>query len=111
MIETLYKTDAPVRGVSECYVLVLTSRASSRHKVYAFMQEHGQWNDEHQRFIYTVDSIGTAETLSSQEANAFYEEAKRKLAQAGFIHAFRPDCVRKGPQNYRRYIAEETVPA
>lgn len=111
MIETVYKTDSPVREVSECYVLVLTSRAASGRKVYAFMQEHGQWNDELQRFVYTIDSIGASDTLSHQEGLALYEEARRKLAQAGFVHAFRPNCIRKGPQTYERYAAAEAVPA
>lgn len=111
MIETLYKTESPVRGVSECYVLVLTSRASSGRKVYAFMQEHGQWNDELQSFVSSVDTIGESDTLSHQEGLALYEDAKQKLARAGFVHAFRPDCVRKGPQNYQLYTIEEAVPA
>ncbi|MDR3742064.1 MAG: hypothetical protein P4L40_23845 [Terracidiphilus sp.] len=109
MIETIYSTDSPVRGESECYVLVLTSRASSGRKSYAFMLEHGQWNDEHERFVFTVESVGTGDVLSHQEATSLYEDAKRRLAQSGFVHSFRPDCVRKGPQNYRRYAATEEV--
>ncbi len=109
MIETLYKTETPVRGESECYVLVLTSRASTGRKIYAFMQQHGQWDDTYQRFVYTIESIGASDTLSHQEGQALYEEAKRKLARNGFVHAFQPDCVRKGPQNYRCYAAEEAV--
>jgi hypothetical protein len=41
MIETIYKTEKPGRGFSECYVLVLTSRPASERKVYGFMEEHG----------------------------------------------------------------------
>ncbi len=111
MIETFYQTDQPVKGVSECYVLVLTSRASSGRKVYAFMQEHGQWNDQHGRFIYEVDTIGTGETLSHQEALALYHEAKRELAERGFVHAFLPDDKRKAPRTDPRSPSRETVPA
>lgn len=106
MIETFYRTESPTRGQSECYVLVLTSRAASGRKVYAFMQEHGQWNDEQQRFVHTVQSIGTSDSLTFAEGQALYEQARHQLATAGFVHAFRPDFVRKGPQNYQRYHAE-----
>jgi hypothetical protein len=51
MIETVYKTPTPEKGKSECYVLVLTSRAASGGSVYAFMEEHGQWNDDLQRLL------------------------------------------------------------
>ena len=95
MIETIYQTDQPVKGLTECYVLVLTSRASSGRKVYAFMQEHGQWNDQHGRFIYEVDAIGAGESLGHQEALELYHEAKRKLAQRGFVHSFLPEDKRK----------------
>lgn len=111
MIETLYQTDQPVKGVSECYVLVLTSRASSGRKVYAFMQEHGQWNESHGRFICEVDAIGTGEALSHQEALALYEEAKRNLASRGFVHSFLPEDKRKAPRTDHRSPALETVPA
>jgi hypothetical protein len=52
MIETFYRTQTPEKGKSECYVLVLTSRAASNGKVYAFMEEHGRWSDDLQQFIY-----------------------------------------------------------
>jgi|GEM_PF-6035128 hypothetical protein len=109
MIETLYKTETPVRGESECYVLVLTSRASTGRKIYAFMQEHGQWDETLGSFAYTVDSIGASDTLTHEEGRALYEEAKSNLARKGFVHAFQPDYVRKGPQNYRCYATEEAV--
>jgi hypothetical protein len=111
MIETFYKTETPVRGSSECFVLVLTSRASSGRKAYDFMLERGQWNDEHQRFVYVIESASTGESLSHEQATSLYENAKRRLAQQGFVHAFRPDCVRKGPQNYRCYADEQVLTA
>jgi hypothetical protein len=43
MIETLYKTKMPEKGISEFSVLVLTSRPTSRRKVHLFMEEHGHW--------------------------------------------------------------------
>lgn len=111
MIETLYQTDQPIKGVSECYVLVLTSRASSGRKVFAFMQEHGKWNEQHGRFIYEVDAIGTSETLSPEEAFTLYHEARRTLAERGFVHAFKPTDKRKDPRIQRRAAAQEAVPA
>jgi hypothetical protein len=97
MIETLYKTHTPEKGKSECYVLVLTCRAASSGKVYAFMEEHGQWNDEMQRFVYKVNSIATEEQLTYQHARGMYERAKGNLVRKGFVHCFGPDGVRKEP--------------
>jgi hypothetical protein len=95
MIETLYKTQTPEKGKSECYVLVLTSRAASNGKVYAFMEEHGQWNDDMQRFIYEVNSINTEEQLTYQHARGMYEKAKDQLTGKGFVHSFSLDGMRK----------------
>ena len=52
MIETLYKTSAPEREKSECYVLVLARRTGDRKDLYAFMEEHGRWDYGTQRFGY-----------------------------------------------------------
>jgi hypothetical protein len=95
MIETLFKTPAPAKDRSECYVLVLTSRVSTRGTAYVFMEEHGQWDSELQRFRYTVRSINTDERLTYEQALALYENAKRDLARIGFVHSFNPDAVRK----------------
>ena len=51
MIETFYRIELPVKGVSESYVLVLTSRAASGHKVYLFMEEHGRGMKARSGFI------------------------------------------------------------
>jgi len=88
MIETLYKTPTPEKGKSECYVLVLTSRAASGGSVYAFMEEHGQWNDDLQQLLYRVHSINTDEQLTYHHARGLYESSKHRLAQMGFIHSF-----------------------
>ncbi len=97
MIETLYRTPSPEKGKSECYVLVLTSRAATGGKVYAFMEEHGQWNDELQRFVYKVKSINTDERLTFQQARSLYESSKRDLANEGFLHSFSLGGQRKEP--------------
>jgi hypothetical protein len=97
MIETLYKTQTPEKGKSECYVLVLTSRAASGGKVYAFMEEHGQYHDDVQRFRYRVNSINTEEQLTYQHARDMYERAKDNLVRKGFVHCFGPGGVRKEP--------------
>lgn len=97
MIETIYRTPAPEKDKSECYVLVLTSRAATGGKVYAFMEEHGQWNEELQRFVYTVKSINTDEQLTFPQALSLYEASKRNLADKGFLHSFSPDGQRKRP--------------
>jgi hypothetical protein len=97
MIETIYKTEKPERGFSECYVLVLTSRPASERKVYGFMEEHGHWDDTLERFVYAVDSINTEDKLTYEQALAMYDTAKRKLTQRGFIHSFVQDYSRKKP--------------
>lgn len=95
MIETLYRTPSPEKGKSECYVLVLTSRAATGGKIYAFMEEHGRWNDDFQRFVYEVSSINTDEQLTFQQASSLYEASKRNLAEMGFLYSFSID--RKQP--------------
>lgn len=95
MIETLYKTQTPSKGQSECYVLVLTSRAASGGKFYAFMEEHGQWIDDLQRFHYKVNAIHADEPLTYQHARGMYETAKHNLASKGFIHSFSADGAPK----------------
>lgn len=100
MIETVYKTQTPEKGKSECYVLVLTSRVARGGQVYAFMEEHGAWNEELQRFIYSVKSINTEEQLSYDHARGMYETARRNLAGKGFVHCFAADGARKEPLSY-----------
>jgi len=109
MIETLYKTQTPEKGKSECYVLVLTTRAASGGKIYAFMEEHGQWNNEMQRFLYKVKSISTEEQLSYEHARGMYENAKGNLVRMGFVHCFGPDGVRKEPASGQVPQAESAV--
>ena len=95
MIETLYKTQSPEKDTSECYVLVLTSRVSTRGTAFVFMEEHGKWDCELQRFRYTVKSINTDEKLTYEQALGLYETAKRNLARIGFIHSFAPTALRE----------------
>lgn len=97
MIETLYRTETPEKGKSECYVLVLASRVGNGEKAYSFMQEHGHWNDELERFHYAVNSINIEDRLNYQDARALYDGAKRKLAAIGFIHCFAADGQRQEP--------------
>lgn len=100
MIETLYKTQTPEQGRSECYVLVLTARPASEGKVYVFMEEHGRWDDGFERFICEVTSISTEIDLTHQEAYEMYDTAKKRLAHSGFIHAFVQDYNRKQPREH-----------
>ena len=95
MIETLYKTQSPEKDKSECYVLVLTSRVSTRGAAYVFMEEHGRWDNDLQRFRYVLNSINTDEHLSYKHALDLYEAAKRNLARKGFIYSVAPDAFRK----------------
>lgn len=88
MIETLYKTSEPEREKSECYVLVLARRTGDGKGLYAFMEEHGQWDDRMQRFAYQVISVEIENELTHQRALALYEDAKERLAQRGFVHSF-----------------------
>lgn len=95
MIEILYKTHTPEKDKSECYLLVLTARVSRGGKVYAFMEEHGNWNDELQRFTYKVNSINAEEQLNYEGARAMFESARCKLIRKGFVHSFGPDGASK----------------
>ena len=104
MIETLYKTHTPEKGKSECYVLVLTSRVSRGGKVFAFMEEHGNWNDDLQRFIYRVKSINAEEQLTYEHAHRMYESARSNLVRNGFVHSFGPDGARK--EAHPKQVAE-----
>lgn len=101
MIETLYKVRTPEKGQSECYVLVLTSRAGSGRKVYAFMEEHGQLDDNSQRFVYQVSSINTEDEMTYQDALELYNMAKRNLSERGFVHSFVPDYHRNKLHEYQ----------
>jgi hypothetical protein len=95
MIETLYKTSSPEKGKSECYVLVLAQRAGGERGRYAFMEEHGRWDENAMRFLHSVTSINADEELTHEDALAMYQESKRRLAQRGFIHSFVLDFRRK----------------
>jgi hypothetical protein len=97
MIETLYNTQSPEKNRSECYVLVLASRAASGGKSYAFMEEHGQWNADLQRFVYRVNAIHADEPLSYQNARGMYDTAKQNLALRGFVHSVALADQRKDP--------------
>ncbi|MGB8030829.1 MAG: hypothetical protein WCF30_14350 [Terracidiphilus sp.] len=101
MIETLYETNTPEKGRSECYVLVFTARPASEGKVYVFMEEHGRWDDGLGHFHYEVNSVSTEGRLTREEALAMYNTAKNKLAQRGFIHAFAPNYSRKMPHKHQ----------
>ena len=97
MIETLYKTETPVKGKSECYVLVLTSRAGSRRSYYAFMEEHGYWNDQMKRFVHQISSINTEDGITLENARALYESAKwTSPKKALFIPSFRTTAAKTG---------------
>jgi hypothetical protein len=92
MIETLYKTTLPEKGKSECYVLVLTSRLASGRRVFAFMEEHGKWNNSLMRFLHEVKSVSAEEGLTGEDALKMYKSSKENLAKLGFVHSFVPDC-------------------
>jgi hypothetical protein len=90
MIEIMYSTAKPERDRSESFLLVLTSRKVHGQRAYAFMQEHGQWNPELNRYVHQVSSILADEGTTLHEAQELYEEAKSKLAERGFVHSFFP---------------------
>lgn len=91
MIETLYKTDTPEKERSECYVLVLAARPASEDRAYVFMEEHGRWDDDLDRFTHEVKTINTEDKLSREEGLALFSAAKKSLAERGFIHGFVQD--------------------
>ena len=101
MIETLYKSDSPEKGKSECYVLVLTARPASNDRVYSFMEEHGRWDGTVGRFLYEVNQIVTEEQLTFENAMAMYNATKQDLSKKGFVHSFAQGCLHKGPNAHR----------
>jgi hypothetical protein len=109
MIETLYDTETPENGSSECYVLVLTPRPASGRKVYFFMEEHGKWDESLNRLLFEVTSISAEGEMTHEEALAMYNNAKRKLAQRGFIHAFGPGVSRKMPNAHELFQPESAT--
>jgi hypothetical protein len=109
MIETLYKTGKPEREKSECYVLVLARRTGDGQGLYAFMEEHGEWDDRTQRFVYQVMSIEIEDELTRQRALDLYENAKQRLAQRGFVHSFVMDYRSRSPQADQLPVAEQAT--
>jgi hypothetical protein len=109
MIGTLYKTGKPEREKSECYVLVIARRTGDGQGLYAFMEEHGQWDDGTQRFLYQVMSIEIEDELTHQRALAIYDDTKQRLAQRGFVHSFVMDYRSKSPQADRLRVAEQAT--
>lgn len=107
MIETLYMTSEPEREKSECYVLVLARRTGDGKGFYAFMEEHGRWDDGTQRFAYQVMSIEIEDELTHPRALAIYEDAKQRLAQRGFVHSFVMDYRPRGPHADQLPLAEQ----
>ncbi len=101
MIETLYRTETPEKGRSECYLLVLTARPASEGKAYVFMEEHGRWDDGLGHFHYEVNSINSEGGLTRDEALDMYSVAKNKLAHRGFIHTFASEYSRKVPHTHQ----------
>ncbi|MGC2615221.1 MAG: hypothetical protein WA354_14400 [Terracidiphilus sp.] len=95
MIETLYKTKTPEKERSECYVLVLASRPASEDRAYVFMEEHGRWDAEADRFIHEVKTLDTEGRLTHEEGLAMFNAAKKKLAERGFIYGFVQNYSRK----------------
>ncbi len=87
MIETLYRTSTHLSDKSERYVLVLTSRAGSGRQRYAFMEEHGTWDEEAQRLSIRPVSIHADENLTWDAANALYQASRARIAAKGFGHS------------------------
>jgi len=101
MIETLYKSDCPEKGKSECYVLVVTPRPTSGDRCYSFMEEHGRWDETLGHFLYEVNQIVTEEELTYENALAMYNASKQDLLGKGFVHSFVQGCLHKGPNAHR----------
>jgi hypothetical protein len=102
MVETLYKTDTPEVGVSECYELVILAEASKGPGGYSFKEIHGWWDDNDKRFINNVVTINPDEDLTWEEAERMYKAARLNRARSGFIHAFSPDYSGQGTNSYER---------
>jgi hypothetical protein len=109
MIETLYKTSEPEREKSECYVLVLARRTGDGKGLYAFMEEHGQWDERTQRFGYQLMSIEYEKELTRLCALDLYEDAKQRLARRGFVYSFVMDYRAKSPQADELPLVEQAT--
>jgi hypothetical protein len=109
MIETLYATDCPEKGKSECYLLVLTPRPGSHDRVYSLMEEHGRWDATVKRFLYDVKTIVAEDEMTFEDASAMYNAAKQKLVKRGFVHSFRQGCIRKEPNAHQRFEVDFAV--
>ncbi len=106
MIETLYRTENPEKGVSECYILVLTSRARSSRKVFLFMEEHGYWDERNEQFLHKISAIDTENEMTYEDAFALYVAAKEKLVRRGFIYSSIQDYQRREPRNLGALLPE-----
>ena len=73
------------------------------------MEEHGQWDDGTQRFLYEVMSIEIEDELTRQRALAIYDDAKRRLAERGFVHSFVMDFRPRSPQADPLSVAEQVT--
>jgi hypothetical protein len=109
MIETLYKTNFPEKGRSECYVLVLTSRLTGGRRVFAFMEEHGKWDNSLMRFLHKVKTVSAEEGMTYAEVLAMYKTSKENLAAKGFIYSFVPDFPCEGREAYPRLRTEMAI--
>jgi hypothetical protein len=73
---------------------------------YSKLEEHGQWDDDLQRFHYRVKSINAEEQLTYHHARNMYETAKGNLARKGFVPSFTPNGPRKEPHSDQRPESE-----
>jgi hypothetical protein len=73
------------------------------------MEEHGHWDDSTQRFVHHVMSIEFEDELTHQRALAVYHDAKQRLAQRGFVHAFVMDYRSKSPHSDQLAVAERVT--
>jgi hypothetical protein len=82
--------------------LVLAPRAASGYKRYAFMAEHGKWDEDSRRFSILPVSIHAEENLTWDEAHKLYEDARTGIAQKGFVHS----CIHR-----HRRVGMQEAPA
>jgi hypothetical protein len=101
MIETLYRPDFPITERSERYVLVLTSRAASGQRRFAFMEEHGKWDESSQRLSIRPVSVHADENLTWEDAHKLYQDTRAHLA-----HRHRRVGMQEAPA-----VEHELIPA
>lgn len=104
MVETLYQTQNPLRGMAECYELILKKKDTGG---FIFSERHGWWDDPTKEFRLQRTTIEPEEGMSYDEALDMYKAARKYHARGGFVHAYSPDYYGDNEHEYQVIDPEE----